>query len=691
MPQLITKIRKRSGKIVDFKKDKIIKAIDSAARSVGTNDKSLVNEISKEIFSKLNNKFHKNSIPAVEEVQDLVEEVLIKKNKINIAKAYILYRDQHRQLRELKSSTGEKLMEDYLGKLDWRLKENSNMSYSVQGLNNYIASAVSARYWLNKLYPKNIREAHVNGDLHIHDLGLLAPYCCGWDLKDLLIKGFGGVDEKVQSKAPKHFRSALGQVINFFYTMQGEAAGAQAFANFDTYLAPFIRYDNLSYKQVKQSLQEFMFNINVPTRVGFQTPFTNVTLDVIPSKMIGEENVILGGEIKKEKYKDFQEEMDMFNKAFAEAMLEGDSTGRVFSFPIPTYSIDKDFDYDRESLKPMWEMTSKFGIPYFSNFVNSDMDRDDARSMCCRLRLDNRELRKRGGGLFGANPLTGSLGVVTLNLARVGYLAKTKKEFKDKVFELMEMAKDSLEQKRKVVEKLSDAGLYPYSTYYLADIKKRFASYWQNHFSTIGVNGMNEALLNFIGKDISSDQGQEFAKEILDMMREKLMDYQNDTNYLYNLEASPAEGATYRFAKKDKELYPDIICANQEAYEDGREPYYTNSTQLPVDFTDDIFTALEKQEDLQTRYTGGTVLHGFLGEKIDDIEQTKTLVKTIVDNYKLPYFTITPTFSICPKHGYLKGEHKYCPKCDKEIAYSEGYESEKNEENTKVENQSSPK
>jgi len=407
--------------------------------------------------------------------------------------------------------------------------------------------------------------------------------------------------------------------------------------------------------------------------------------------MIGEENVILGGEIKKEKYKDFQEEMDMFNKAFAEAMLEGDSTGRVFSFPIPTSSIDKDFDYDRESLKPMWEMTSKFGIPYFSNFVNSDMDRDDARSMCCRLRLDNRELRKRGGGLFGANPLTGSLGVVTLNLARVGYLAKTKKEFKDKVFELMEMAKDSLEQKRKVVEKLSDAGLYPYSTYYLADIKKRFASYWQNHFSSIGVNGMNEALLNFIGKDISSDQGQEFAKEILDMMREKLMDYQNDTNYLYNLEASPAEGATYRFAKKDKELYPDIICANQEAYEDGREPYYTNSTHLPVDFTDDIFTALEKQEDLQTRYTGGTVLHGFLGEKIDDIEQTKTLVKTIVDNYKLPYFTITPTFSICPKHGYLKGEHKYCPKCDKEIAYSEGYESEKNEENTKVENQTSPK
>jgi len=681
MPQLITKIHKRSGKIVHFKKDKIIKAIDSAARSVGVNDKRLVNELSKEVFNKLNTKFHKNSIPAVEEVQDIVEEVLIKRNKINIAKAYILYRDQHRQIREMKDSTGEKLMEDYLGKLDWRLKENSNMSYSVQGLNNYIASAISARYWLNKLYPKNIREAHVNGDLHIHDLGLLAPYCCGWDLKDLLIKGFGGVSEKVQSKAPKHFRSALGQVINFFYTMQGEAAGAQAFANFDTYLAPFIRYDNLSFKQVKQALQEFMFNINVPTRVGFQTPFTNVTLDVTPSKMIGEENVILGGEIKKEKYKDFQKEMDVFNKAFAEIMLAGDSTGRVFSFPIPTYNIDKNFDYNRESLKPMWEMTSKYGIPYFSNFVNSDMDRDDARSMCCRLRLDNRELRKRGGGLFGANPLTGSIGVVTLNLARVGYQAKTKKEFKDKVFELMEMAKDSLEQKRKVVEKLSDVGLYPYSSYYLADIKKRFDSYWQNHFSTIGVNGMNEALLNFMGQDIASEKGKKFAKEILDMMREKLMDYQNDTNNLYNLEASPAEGATYRFAKKDKELYPDIICANQEAYEDGREPYYTNSTQLPVDYTDDIFTALEKQEDLQTKYTGGTVLHGFLGEKIDDIEQTKSLVKTIVDNYKLPYFTITPTFSICPKHGYLKGEHKYCPKCDKEIGYNE-----EDEINVKVEN-----
>ncbi|MCF7820017.1 MAG: ribonucleoside triphosphate reductase [Candidatus Pacebacteria bacterium] len=671
MPETISQIRKRSGKIVEFKKDKIYKAIYSAAKAVGVDDKSLAKDLANEVVKKINSKFHKNSIPAVEEAQDIVEEVLIRRNKINIAKAFIIYREQHRQLREIKSATGEKLMEDYLGRLDWRLKENSNMSYSVQGLNNYLASAISARYWLNKLYPKNIREAHINGDFHIHDLGLLAPYCCGWDLKDLLIKGFGGVNEKVQSKPPKHFRSALGQIVNFFYTMQGEAAGAQAFANFDTYLAPFIRYDKLSYKDVKQCLQEFMFNVNVPTRVGFQTPFTNVTLDVTPSKLLGEESIIIGGEPQKEKYKDFQKEMDMFNKAFAEVMLAGDSTGRVFSFPIPTYNIDKSFDWTAEALEPMWEMTAKYGIPYFSNFVNSDMDRDDARSMCCRLRLDNRELRKRGGGLFGANPLTGSLGVVTINLARIGYLSKTKKDFKDRLKELMDMAKESLEIKRDIVEKLSDGGLYPYSSHYLQGIKQRFKTYWQNHFSTIGINGMNEALLNFMGENIASEKGKALAEEILDMMRERLMDYQNQTNNLYNLEASPAEGATYRFAKKDKELYKDILCANQEAYEDGAEPYYTNSTHLPVNFTDDIYTALDLQDSLQTKYTGGTVLHGFIGERIKDAETTKKLVKNIIYSYKLPYFTITPTFSICPKHGYLSGEHKYCPKCDQEIGYVE--------------------
>ena len=676
MAELINKVIKRSGEIVDFDQDKIARAIYKAATSVDIDDKHLAKKLSDQVVMKITKKYHKNSIPAVEEVQDIVEEVLVENKLLRVAKAYILYREQHRQLRDIAPETlDDKLMEDYLGRSDWRLKENSNMSFSVQGLNNYIASAISARYWLNKMYPENIRHAHVNGDMHIHDLGLLAPYCCGWDLKDLLIRGFKGVAEKVQSNPPKHFRSALGQIINFFYTMQGEAAGAQAFANFDTYLAPFIRYDNLTYKEVKQGLQEFMFNINVPTRVGFQTPFTNVTLDVIPSPMIGEENAIIGGKIMPEKYKDFQKEMDMFNQAFAEVMLEGDSTGRVFGFPIPTYCIDKEFDYNRESLKPVWEMTAKYGIPYFSNFVNSDMKRDDARSMCCRLRLDNRELRKRGGGLFGANPLTGSLGVVTINLARLGYLSKSKEEFKEKLVDLMDLAKESLEIKRKIVENFTEDRLYPYSMFFLDGIKKRFGTYWKNHFSTIGINGMNEAVLNLMGKDIASKEGHAFAAEILDFMRERLMDYQNETNNLYNLEATPGEGATYRFAKKDQQLYPGIICSNTEAVKKlGADPYYTNSTHLHVGYTDDIFTALDLQDDLQTRYTGGTVLHGYLGERLPDGETAKKLVKKIVDNYKLPYFTITPTFSICPKHGYLAGEHKYCPKCDEEIGYKETVE-----------------
>jgi len=667
--EMITKIIKRSGEIVDFDPAKITTAILKAAEAVGLEHPTkLAGKLTEEVLQRIGKKFHYHSIPAVEEIQDIVEETLIINRQIKMAKSYILYRDQHRQLRDIGGSNEEKLMESYLGRTDWRLKENSNMSFSVQGLNNYLASAISAKYWLNKMYPESIRNAHVNGDCHIHDLGLLAPYCCGWDLKDLLTRGFGGVEEKTQSKAPKHFRTALGQVVNFFYTMQGEAAGAMAFANFDTYLAPFIRHDKLTFKETKQCLQEFVFNVNVPTRVGFQTPFTNVTLDVIPSKMIGEENVIIGGQVMPEKYKDFQVEMDMFNKAFAEVMLAGDSTGRVFSFPIPTYNVDKNFDWDRESLKPMWEMTAKYGVPYFSNFVNSDMDRDDARSMCCRLRLDNRELRKRGGGLFGANPLTGSLGVVTINLARLGYLSKDKEEFKTRLLALMNLAKESLEIKRKVIEKFTNDGLYPYSKHYLDNIFARFGSYWKNHFSTIGINGMNEAALNLLGQDIASPEGHAFAAEILDFMREKLMDYQNETNNLYNLEATPGEGCTYRFAKKDLEIYPDIIFANDQAVkQESADPYYTNSSNLPVGFTDDLFSALDLQDDLQTKYTGGTVLHGYIGERINDPAATKNLVKKIVYGYKLPYFTITPTFSICPVHGYLAGEHKYCPKCDEAL------------------------
>lgn len=669
----ISQLRKRSGDIVDYDELKIASAIAKAMEAVGEGSQELAEKLAQEVTGLTAKKFHHRSIPAVEEIQDLVEEVLISNRQIKTAKAYIIYRDQHRQLRELSSRIDEeKLMQDYLGQADWRLKENSNMSFSVQGLNNYIASSVSARYWLNKLYPQAIRDAHVNADFHIHDLGMLAPYCCGWDLKDLLLKGFAGVSEKVQSKPPKHFKSALGQIVNFLYTMQGEAAGAQAFASFDSYLAPFIRYDGLNYKEVKQSLQEFMFNVNVPTRVGFQTPFINVTLDVVPSPTMAAEHVIIGGQYMPETLGEFQTEMDMFNKAFAEVMIEGDATGRVFAFPIPTYNVDKNFDWDSEVLKPVWEMTAKYGIPYFSNFINSDMSRDDARSMCCRLRLDNRELRKRGGGLFGANPLTGSLGVVTINLARIGYLAKDKEDFKERIGKLMDLAKESLEIKRKIIERFSDDGLYPYSKFYLADIKARFGTFWQNHFNTIGINGMNEALLNLTGDNIATESGRAFAVEVLDMMRSKLMDYQNETNNLYNLEASPAEGAGFRFAKKDKEVYPDIIVGNESAVrEQGADPYYTNSTHLPVGFTDDIFTALDLQDELQTKYTGGTVLHGFLGEKIHDPESAKKLVRKIAENYKLPYYTITPTFSICPKHGYLSGEHKFCPKCDEEIGYVE--------------------
>ncbi len=670
---IITKIRKRSGKIVDFNQDKITNAIFKATEAVGGPDKKLSEKLSNQVVQILKDKFHFRSIPAVEEVQDIVEEALIKNRQIKIAKAYILYRDQRARLREMKTMiNSNELMEGYLKQSDWRVRENSNMSYSLQGLNNHLASIISSNYWLNKVYTTNIREAHINGDFHLHDLQLLAPYCAGWDLKDLLMQGFGGVSGKIESKPAKHFRTALGQIINFFYTLQGEVAGAEAFSNFDTYLAPFIRYDNLSYREVKQSLQEFLFNINVPTRVGFQTPFTNITMDLSTSKAVGEENVIIGGQVQKEKYKDFQEEMDMLNIAFAELMMAGDAKGRVFTFPIPTYNITKDFSWDSPVAEKVFEMTGKYGIPYFSNFINSDMKPDDTRSMCCRLRLDNRELKKRGGGLFGANPLTGSIGVITLNMPRIGYLSKTKEEFFDRLSNLMQIAHESLETKREVLEKLTRGGLYPYARHYLAIIKKRFDGYWRNHFSTIGLIGMNEAMLNFkpIGDTVASQEGKKFVEEIMNFMREKIMDYQNKTNHLYNLEATPAEGTSRRLAKIDKDKFSDIIVANEEAVQAGKAaPYYTNSSHLPVNYTDDIFEALELQDSLQTKYTGGTVLHIFVGEALPSAEAVKKLVKKIAENYRLPYFTITPTFSICPKHGYIVGEHFFCPKCDEEIGY----------------------
>ncbi|HDQ22473.1 MAG TPA: ribonucleoside triphosphate reductase [Candidatus Uhrbacteria bacterium] len=669
----ISKIKKRDDRIVDYDLSKIETAIYKAMEAVGDPNKKKAQKLALAVEKELNKRFHERSIPAVEEIQDIVEVVLIKNNQIQPAKAYILYRDQHARIRDFQSLIdSDSLMEGYLVQSDWRVKENSNMAYSLQGLNNHVASSVSAHYWLNKVYPQEVRDAHSNADMHIHDLQTLAAYCCGWDLRDLLMKGFGGVMGKVSSKPPKHFRTALGQIVNFFYTLQGETAGAQAFSSFDSYLAPFIAYDNLEYKDVKQCIQEFLFNMNVPTRVGFQTPFTNITMDLVIPEMMKAEPVIIGGKFQDKTYKEFQKEMDMLNLAFTEVMAAGDASGRVFTFPIPTYNITKDFNWQSEVVDKIMEMTAKYGIPYFSNFVNSDMKPEDARSMCCRLRLDNRELRKRGGGLFAANPLTGSIGVVTINLPRLGYLAKDKEEFFEKLEKIMQIAKSSLEIKRKVIEKFTDEGLYPYSRYYLEDIKSKFGEYWKNHFNTIGINGMNEAVLNLLGEEITQPEGHKFAIEVLDFMRETLMNYQNETNNLYNLEATPAEGTAYRFAKADKQKFPDIIVANEKAYrEQGADPFYTNSSQLPVNYTDDIFEALDLQDDLQTRYTGGTVMHGFIGEKMPSAKSTKKLIKKIAENYHLPYFTITPTFSVCPVHGYIEGEHFFCPKCDEEIGYSE--------------------
>jgi ribonucleoside-triphosphate reductase len=517
---------------------------------------------------------------------------------------------------------------------------------------------------MDRVYNKNIKRAHDEGDLHIHDLDKISAYCCGWDLQDLLTRGFTGVPGKISCAPPRHFKTALGQIVNFFYTTQGEAAGAQAFSNFDTLLAPFIYYDKLNYKEIKQAMQEFVYNLNVPTRVGFQTPFTNLTMDLQVPKNYQKQNVIVGGEIKDKKYKDFQKEMNLLNKAFLEVMSEGDASGRVFTFPIPTYNIDKNFNWDDKELDLLWEMTAKYGIPYFANFVNSDMDPDDARSMCCRLRLDNRELHKRMGGLFGAAPLTGSIGVVTINLPRIGYLAEDKKDFFKRLDKQMDIAKSSLEVKRKVVEDLTKKGLYPYSRFYMDSIFQKRGGYWSNHFSTIGLIGMSEALLNFMGETTSTKKGVKFAEEILEHMRDRMIKYQKETDNLYNLEATPGEGTSYRLALKDKKRFPQIMFANNDAVRtEDAPPYYTNSSQLPVGFTEDIFEALDLQDNLQTKYTGGTVLHGFLGERINDPQVAKELVKKITQNYALPYFTLTPTFSICPIHGYIAGEHKTCPKC----------------------------
>ena len=658
-------IKKRDGRVVEFDSPKITSAILKAGKATGEFEERESKKLTLRALT-LAHDLRLGPIPEVEEIQDIVERVLLNSPYYKSAKAYILYREQHAQIRAIATKASVDLVENYIRKLDWKISENSNMRYSLQGLNNYISSDITSEYWLNRIYPPKIRHAHKNGDLHIHDLSLLSVYCVGWDLKDLLTQGFKGVEGKVESAPPRHLRSALGQIVNFFYTLQGEAAGAQAISNFDTLLAPFVRYDNLSDKNVKQALQEFVFNINIPTRVGFQTPFTNITMDLYVPGILKDQPVIIGGSEREETYSDFQPEMDMINRAFAGVMMEGDAKGRVFTFPIPTYNITADFDWDNPNLETVWKMTGKYGIPYFSNFVNSDMSPEDARSMCCRLRLDNRELLKRGGGLFGANPLTGSIGVVTINLPRIGYLSENEDDFFERLREMMLLAKESLSIKRKVLEKFTDKNLYPYSNFYLREIKQSSGLYWKNHFSTIGIIGMNEACLNFLGTDIGSETGQMFSLKVLDFMREMIAEIQEETGDIFNLEATPAEGTSYRLSLIDKKLFPQILCANEEGCQNGGEPFYTNSTQLPVNYTDDIFETLMLQDHLQTKYTGGTVLHIYLGEEVTDIETIKGLIRKIVTNFRLPYLTLSPTFSVCPSHGYLSGKQEKCPVCNGE-------------------------
>lgn len=659
------KIKKRDGRMVAFNAKKIESAITKAGLETGEFDQKEAAKLTKEVLAILDGRNQKR-IPDVEAIQDIVEDTLLASKYKKTAKAYIIYRDQHQKIREITSHAHIDLIDQYLSKLDWKVKENSNMGYSLQGLNTYISAEASKTYWLDKIYTPKQGKAHKNGDLHIHDLSLLSVYCVGWDLQDLLRVGFTGVEGKVSSKPAKHFRSALGQVVNFFYTLQGEAAGAQAFSNFDTLLAPFIRADGLNYKEVKQALQEFVFNVNVPTRVGFQTPFTNITLDLEAPSHVAGNPVIIGGEMQDTNYGDYQDEMNMFNKALLEVLSEGDASGRVFTFPIPTYNITKDFNWDNPVIENLWEASAKYGIPYFSNFVNSDMDPEDARSMCCRLRIDNRQLEYRGGGLFGSNPMTGSVGVVTLNLPRLALKSKTEKEFIGGLGDLMDMARDTLETKRKALEKLTDANLYPYTRFYLRDIKKRFDEYWKNHFSTIGLIGMNEAALNLLGVDIGSAKGRAFAERTLDFMRNRLLEYQVETGNNYNLEATPAEGTTYRLAQIDKASFPETAHFANGLGQAVEHPFYTNSTHLPVNYTDDLFELLDLQDDLQTKYTGGTVIHFFLGERMDDPKALKKLVKTICQNYKLPYFTFSPSFSVCANHGYIAGEHAVCSECGEE-------------------------
>ena len=657
---MLQQIIKRDRSLVPFRKEKIIFAIFKAANAVGGNDFSQAEKLADRVVTLAENKFS-GGVADVEAIQDLVEKVLIDAGHAKTAKAYILYREKRRSARETNALIGAtiNMFGEYLNDKDWQINENANTQKSINGLNNYVREAFTQNYWLHEIYPEEIRTAHLSGDLHIHDLGFFGPYCAGWDLQQILLNGFGGVPGKVESKPPKHLRSFLGQIVNSTFTTQGESAGAQAWASFDTYCAPFIRYDKLDYKTVRQALQEFIFNLNVPTRVGFQCPFSNLTFDIVPPRTLTSQHVILGGQYMQETYGDFQAEMDMFNLAFCDVMMEGDSKGRVFTFPIPTINVTKDFNWDSPVTDKFMEITCKYGIPYFSNYINSDLSPEDALSMCCRLRLDTKELRKRGGGLFGSNPLTGSIGVVTINLPRLAYISNSESEFFARLWQQMNLAANSLELKRKVIEEQTAKGLYPYSANYLKAIKEKTGLYWFNHFNTIGLIGMNEACQNLFGADcdLTTSQGQQFAIKTLNYMRAEITEIQDKTGHYYNLEATPAEGTSYRLAKKDTERYPDIITSGETV------PFYTNSSQLPVGFTDDIFETLNLQDEIQSLYTGGTVLHLYLGEEIKDRSTAKRLIKKIFTRYKLPYISLTPTFSVCGDHGYLAGEQAVCPEC----------------------------
>jgi len=658
-PSLPTKLIKRDGSKAAFDRGRIEAALRLAGEASGEFSADEAALLTSQVIKVLAHRFGSDSLPDVEQIQDIVEQVLISANHLQTARAYIAYRDQHRRLREDRRTLLDVAasIDEYLDRSDWRVKANANQGYSLGGLILNTSGKMIANYWLNHVYPPEIGEAHRNGDLHIHDLDMLAGYCAGWSLRSLLHEGLNGVPGRVEAGPPRHMSSAVGQIVNFLGTLQNEWAGAQAFSSFDTYMAPFVRKDRLDYPQVRQHIQELIYNLNVPSRWGTQTPFTNLTFDWVCPADLRDQVPVIAGEEMPFRYGDLQAEMDMINRAYIEVMMAGDARGRAFTFPIPTYNITRDFIWDSPNADLLFEMTAKYGLPYFQNFINSELEPNMIRSMCCRLQLDLRELLKRGNGLFGSAEQTGSLGVVTINCARLGYLCRgDEAALMRRLDELLALARNSLEIKRKEIQRHMDSGLFPYTQRYLGTLR--------NHFSTIGVNGINEMIRNFSGdrEDIASEAGRALALRLLDRVRDRMVEFQEQTGHLYNLEATPAEGTTYRFAREDRKRYPDILQAGTP-----ERPYYTNSSQLPVGYTDDPFEALEQQDELQTRYTGGTVLHLYMSERISSVEACKRLVRRSLERFRLPYITITPTFSICPVHGYLSGAHEFCPRCDEEL------------------------